>query len=345
MIKSNSAAKPAKREHEGLKPEQSFLSIKPANEWLEEASKTPVPKMLCGELWFEGEICILYADTNKGKSILATQIGDANTKGVDIGPLKVEVGGSKVLYLDFEHTKKQFETRYAVREGDYFTDHYRFSSNFLRAEINPECLPDISDSEMDEFIYEQIEKAIDETGAKIIILDNLTLLESDPEKSKKALTLMRKLKMLKEKYQFSLLVLSHTPKRDQLQAINENHLLGSKMLMNLADSSFAIAKCSESSNSVYIKQIKQRNVDPVYHQDNVLVCDIRKDHNFLRFDTRETARERDLLGFSENVATREKKVEIVRQLHDEGLSQREIAEKAGISLGSVNIYLKEINHD
>lgn len=62
-----------------LTPEASadLLVIKPANQWLHEASVRPIPRMLFDELWFEGELCILFADTNVGKSILAVQIADA----------------------------------------------------------------------------------------------------------------------------------------------------------------------------------------------------------------------------------------------------------------------------
>jgi len=55
--------------------------IKSANTWIEEAKNKPIPKMLFGEFWYEGEICILFADTNLGKSSLAVQIADSITKG------------------------------------------------------------------------------------------------------------------------------------------------------------------------------------------------------------------------------------------------------------------------
>jgi len=45
-----------------------------------------------------------------------------------------------VVYFDFELTDKQFESRVSTPpEGsDRYTDHYKFSENFYRAEVNPE---------------------------------------------------------------------------------------------------------------------------------------------------------------------------------------------------------------
>ena len=60
----------------------NLLKIKPANEWIEIAKNQPMPNMLFGPLWHEGELCILTADTNVGKSILGVQIADCITKGM-----------------------------------------------------------------------------------------------------------------------------------------------------------------------------------------------------------------------------------------------------------------------
>ena len=47
----------------------NLFSIKPANEWKEEAKRKPLQKKLFGSLFFENELCILFADTNLGKSV------------------------------------------------------------------------------------------------------------------------------------------------------------------------------------------------------------------------------------------------------------------------------------
>jgi len=58
-----------------------IFQVKTAQQWIEEAKLRPIPKMLFDVFWFEGEICILFADTNLGKSILGVQIGNSISKG------------------------------------------------------------------------------------------------------------------------------------------------------------------------------------------------------------------------------------------------------------------------
>jgi len=52
------------------KESKGLFTVKTANRWIEQAKTRPIPQMLFGEFWFEGELCILFADTNLGKSIL-----------------------------------------------------------------------------------------------------------------------------------------------------------------------------------------------------------------------------------------------------------------------------------
>ena len=76
---------------------RSIFVSKPTSEWILEASLRPVPKMLFSEFWFEGELCVLFADTNVGKSILAVQIGNSISKGKAIEGFKLEAEKQKVL--------------------------------------------------------------------------------------------------------------------------------------------------------------------------------------------------------------------------------------------------------
>src|ERR1700742_2477116 len=60
------------------------------NRWIELGERVPDPKMLFGEFWRQGELCILFADTNAGKSVLAVQIGDSISRGRAVGPFANE---------------------------------------------------------------------------------------------------------------------------------------------------------------------------------------------------------------------------------------------------------------
>lgn len=64
---------------------------------------------------------------------------------------------------------------------------------------------------------------------------------------------MKQLKTLKNKYDLSLLILAHTPKRDLSKQLTRNDLQGSKMLINFCDSCFAIAKVLRTNLSVISK--------------------------------------------------------------------------------------------
>lgn len=271
---------------------QGVLKIQPANKWIADSKLRPTPKRLFGDLWFEGELCILFADTNVGKSILAVQAGEGISRGKNTVGFEVETGGQTVLYCDFELSDKQFEVRYS----DGFKNPYEFSPIFHRAEIDPDTMPPAEyANNFEGFLSYSLEKAIRETGAKILIIDNLTYLRTDTEKARDALPLMKLLKALKSKYGLSILCLAHTPKRDLSKPISRNDLMGSKMLINFCDSCFAIGESQKDKSWRYIKQIKARNTEIIYDAENVVVCQITKPDNFLKFDYVEQGNERDHL--------------------------------------------------
>jgi hypothetical protein len=266
----------------------SLFTIKTANAWIDEAKTKPIPKMLFSELWFENELCILFSDTNLGKTILAVQIADSISKGIPIKSFKMQAEKQQVLYFDFELSSKQFENRYS----NNFTNHFVFDNNFLRLEINSDStVLEHLQGELEDHIVSEIEKTCNSTQAKILIVDNITYLKNDNEKARHALTLMKKLKLLKSKYGLSILALAHTPKRDLSKPITRNDLQGSKMLINFCDSAFAIGESTQDKDIRYIKQIKERQTEKVYGSDNVCVCRLEKPDNFLMYEYKETGYE------------------------------------------------------
>ncbi|HEV7644636.1 MAG TPA: AAA family ATPase [Pyrinomonadaceae bacterium] len=84
----------------------NLFNLKPANQWLEDAGKKPAAKSLFGDFWLEGELSILFSDTNRGKSTLAMQIAEALARGKAIAPMESVPDAQKVLYLDFELSEK-----------------------------------------------------------------------------------------------------------------------------------------------------------------------------------------------------------------------------------------------
>jgi len=312
-----------------------LFTIKSATQWIEEAKNKPIPKMLFGEFWFEGELSILFADTNLGKSILAVQIGNSISKNEKINPFKLEASKQRILYFDFELSVKQFENRYS---NDY-TEHYQFDDNFIRIEINADAeIPNNKDFE--EFLCDSLERSIIETDSKIIIIDNITFLRNGNESAKDALPLMKHLKMLKSKHGLSILVLGHTPKRDLSKPLSINDLAGSKMLANFCDSAFAIGQSSSDSNLRYFKQLKQRNTEQIYDSENVCVCQISKPNNFLQFEFINLDEERNHLKEFKKT-DKDELIEQVKELSASGKTQRQIRDELRISLGVVNKYLNK----
>src|SRR4051812_39660340 len=175
-----------------------LFRVKAVSEWIDGARQRAVPKKLFGEFWLEGEIAIMFADTGRGKSILAVQIAEAIATGKPIEPFETGVPPQRVLYLDFELTDKQFEMRYAEdgEDGDErLANHYEFSENFLRAEIiTLEHHPRPMYKTFDEYLVAMLNKVLRETGAKVLIVDNLTYLRQRNEQTGEAVRLMKALK-------------------------------------------------------------------------------------------------------------------------------------------------------
>ena len=307
------------------KESKGLFTVKTANRWIEQAKTRPIPQMLFNEFWFEGELCILFADTNLGKSILAVQIGNSISKGEQIRGFKLETTKQPILYFDFELGDKQFENRYSIK----FEQHYNFDNNFIRVEINPDAtIPEAQTFE--DYLNHSLERSINETGAKVLIIDNLTYLKNETEKAKDALPLMKHLKALKNKYGLSILALAHTPKRDLSKPITRNDLQGSKMLINFCDSSFSIGESHSDKNLRYLKQIKQRNTEQIYDAENVCVCQIDKPFNFLLFEFVNFGKEWEHLKLHTE-KDKENLIERINELKQQNRSLREIGAELGIS--------------
>lgn len=311
-----------------------------ASQWIADAMHRPVPKMLFDEFWFEGELCILFAENGVGKSLLAVQIANSISLGLPIAGFKLQAAQQPVLYYDFELSDKQFEGRYSVN----YQNHYQFNDRFIRAEIDP----DNTDYEekgfetFEDYLSHELEQDIIETGIKIIIIDNITYLKTETEKAKDALPLMKRLIELKKKYRLSLMILAHTPKRDLSQPITRNHLQGSKHLSNLTDSIFTIGESQCDSRTRYLKQIKARSSEMKYDNGNVVVCRVHQPHNFVLFEFTGFGTEREHLKAKQDTERSDFENSVMELLDAEpGLSAYAIAKKLCADEGKFkSVYVK-----
>ena len=310
--------------------ERNVFVVKKANEWSEEAAKRPNPRSLWHNLWFEGEVCCLFADSNLGKSILAVQIAEEVART------------EKVLYFDFELTDKQFQRRYTNEETG---QRYIFSENFYRVELNAEN--NLGSNIV--AVIDEIEIAAKNYDVKNIIIDNISWLTNKCESGDTAGELMSRLIQMKKRGGFSILVLAHTPKRNTNTPLTQNSLAGSKKIANFMDSIFALgASKKELPISRYIKQIKVRSCEMKYGEDNVIEAKITKYDDFLRMELTGFGTERENLDEPDLEAAKraEADQEIARRLR-EGESYRSIAHDLGVStktVGRVNRQLSPLNN-
>lgn len=314
---------------------EGLFDVRTANEWMKSAAKNPVPRMLFGELWHEGELCVLFADTNLGKSLLAVQIGNSISKGESIPGFRLEANKQPVLYFDFELSSKQFQNRYSI---DYSLD-YEFDDNFIRVEMNTDNIE--AGKSFDDQLIAELRRVITETQSRVLVIDNLTFLNDGTETAKEATPLMKRLKMLKREYSLSILVLAHTPKRDSSRPITVNDIMGSKQIANFMDASFTIGRSTQGENIRYIKQIKQRNTPQIYHEDNVCVCELVKPDNFVQFQFKGFGAEWQHLRAKDN-SEREQAINRAKELKAQGKTVREISQELSIAVGTVQNYLHAV---
>lgn len=320
--------------HKGREP--GFI-VQPAGKWLRSAAGKAAPNMLFDSFWFERELCILFADTNTGKSVLAVQIADSISRGIPIGTLQLSARSTGVLYFDYELTDEQFYTRYTNGSKSA----YPFDKKFSRAVPNPQADKMHRFSSWQEYITNEIENALLTAKAKVLIIDNLSCLNFDTHAVSGAINLLRSLQMIKTRYDISILVLAHTPKRNPAKPITRNDLQGSKMLINFADSAFAIGESHAIPGLRYIKQVKQRSTIQQYGADNVCLCHIEKPGNFLRFRFAGNSTETEHLQIY-NKQHRQNIEHEIAALSKQNQSIRRIAEKLGLPSATVGRVVKRM---
>ena len=301
-----------------------FFRLRSANQCLADAQTMPIPQQLYSSLVYEGEITILVADTNVGKSIFAVQISNEIAKY------------QRVLYIDLELSDKQFERRYS----EDFANHFCFEENLMRVDFTQHfSIPD-NVTYYDYFIASLVE-LIKRTEASVVVIDNMTkLISTDTDSAGKAKPLMDRLCALKMDFGLTLILLEHTRKCDASRPITLNDIQGSKMKVNFADAVFAIGRSVKDPNLRYIKQLKVRSCELEYGYENVAVCEIRKDSNFIKFEFVAYGCESEhLKEFSEQ--EREDKQQSARDMHAQGVSKRNIAKELGVTEGTIRYWLRD----
>ncbi len=322
------------------------------------------------------EVAVLFGPTGLGKSVLAVQIAESLARGVPLAPFDspkpgCEVPPQRVLYLDFELTRLQFAQRYTTTSDDGLTseDPYQFSPDLMRAELYWDGKMIDGYEDFTDMIFADIDDRIDEHEAEVLICDNLTFLShSSTANASIAFRLMNRLQALKKGRFMSILAVAHTPKHLPHLPLTENDLQGSVDLAKVADSMFAIGRCSSGRRDRgperrYIKHVKSRTGRIEHGEDNVAVYTLQKFDLAARFRLSEdTVRAKNFLGFDfigldretkqlalppgRRAASRSKRsksdrdrVAYARQLAGQGLSSGAIAERLGVAKTTAYRYM------
>ncbi len=261
--------------------EKPTFTVKKLDEAFEAVKGTAFNnKNFFGDLIPEGDLTILFGKSNTGKSMLGYQFAEAVASGKNVLDitnssivgdyvhgvtydfnLNNTAQAQKIIFVDFEATPEKLYRRYYDKK---LSKIFKPSDNFISA------IPDRLTSVDNLLFIEVIEELIIKTSAKVVIIDNISAISQENEKSSNAAKLMNKIKDMQRKNNLTVLILAHTPKIVRGQPILDIHLAGSSNLYNLAENVFAIGETEQSDDLRYLKQLKSRYSEIHYHKDNVI---------------------------------------------------------------------------
>lgn len=308
--------------------------------FLIKAKEKPPMKRIFGELFQTGELCLLAGKTGTGKSILAYQIADGISRGIDILGLPNDNPPTKVLYYDFELSEGHIQKRFS---------NYTPSENFFRPDMKAMMLETEG-----KFDFDIVEQDIDETGSKVIIIDNITAIAlRSTQDQDEAMNLMKKAMMLKQRKDVSILLIAHTTKKKENTPLELYDIAGAGHIFNFIDNAFMVGK-SKNAGQRYIKQVKNRNNSDI--EDVMTVMIMEEDwlhYEFLGYDNEAThlpkndedkGKRRKLMEIADTVLTEPLQfAEFISKYSDiYGLS-KEAGKKKLSELSKNNIIIKDYN--
>jgi hypothetical protein len=279
----------------------------------------PPPRKIFGTMFFEGEISYLFAPPARGKSILAVQLADAISRGTNCCGFPNDLGPQLVAMFDFEMTNKQFMERY-ISDTDRDKYHH-FHPNFLRAAVSHPKAKSAKDAARK--LLEALKFVLSKLPVKILIIDNLTRIGGDISEGSAAFEVVTYLDNLK-KEGYSILILGHAKKGDYAKfGIDENDAIGSSMVNNFIDGSFALG-CNATNKSVrYLKQIKCRS--GIASDDVIVLEQEKKDGVFLQLTYRGLAAESEQLKTLDTDQYHKLETVVLQHAADEANSLNRIA--------------------
>ena len=257
-------------------PTASMLETRSANRWrVPHVERKPRSSSLFGNLWHAGEVAVLIGEKGVGKSVLAVQIAESiargkimnagNERGRDAGSIfaasrrrSVPASPREVLYLDFQRTEAQWHERYSVPSPvpGKLPVRYRFSPALKRAAINWDGhIPEDFKGGVSEYLMHSICQTILESGARVIILDDLSYFAHATSSTRGGLNAMKTLKLWAMTHQLSILVLAPAREKRRWAAASLGDVLGSRQITALADTVIYLGPSTFGPNFRYLRHL------------------------------------------------------------------------------------------
>ena len=301
-----------------VKQSASFLTVNSFADYVKEGLEMPEPKELIKHIVVEHESTMFFGDTGLGKSIHAVQMAN-----------EIAEQGYKTMYCNFELSQTQLAKRYPDK---------KLSENLLISNIVYAKMHDVTEQSQ---ILGEIEKKAMEFGCEVLVIDNLTNLCVNSKEGSEAGRIMLELVSLRMTHNWTMLILAHVPKRKASDPLTINDLAGSKILSNLADNVVGINKSKLGVDKRYLIQLKYRSFPIELDYKNVLELRLTTEGGFLHFEYGDYGEERSHLP-----RPRDEKAELERDIikalkEPNGLSYRDIADKLGTSLATVQRVAKQ----
>ncbi len=223
------------------------------------------PRMLFDEFWREGELALLFGESDTGKSILATQIAEALARGGGMGSFRMPVPGCKVLYLDLVNSDEQFRLRYSPQSRGKV---YRFSERLVRCSPQP-----------DKDLIKGLRQAIASTGARVVVIDDLQAFTGWAGIGK-ASRILRELKHMCVEQEVSILAIAASGPAGQNRMPDAVDLRNWQPLCRIADSVFGIGFDPTRAGQRSIRHVRSRFGQPrmtAYYTSPVAMITERED--------------------------------------------------------------------
>ena len=310
--------------------ERAF-DVRPFADVVAEGAAMPLIPQIAGQLLFAGDLGFLFGKANAGKTPLAFLIAEQFCTGKTIlAPLQCNAMRGNALVVDFELSMRQQGNRYRSENGTAYQFCKEPGSTLYRAEWKG---IGAARKDFTTYIVDRITNAALENKCALVIVDNLSALRAQGEKSYEAAGLVMLLKQrLCVEHGITVLVIAHPPKIAPTSPITIDSMAGSAAYGNLADSVFSIMPSCQGPYIKRIQQHKSRNsadCSVVFDsQHNLIVESSQRPDGLITFAYKGIEPERDHLPTLADTDENAAKI-VAMKAENPNLTHRQIAERLG----------------